>query len=316
MKLLSLADKFIIGFMIITGMAETGHLLMVFGHRPFSDAVRLFVAELAAGIVVCLALRLREKIRSTRPDSGKTHRFRIPGTAKKQDMTFMTAAAFLVFALFFLYQMMTVTSGGRLYRGGDMTVETVESILRTGNVYEINPLTGSAYTAGVPLRIKILGLPTLYALSCELTGISAWDTVTKYVPAIVLILGYMAFWSMAKALFPEGKNREKRMIFMAVAAFLLCVGDYAFGMDGYGLISCGYRGTTIRSAILLPYVFGLCLQHRWKTCALCVLAEACVVWTLYGMGSCLFIILGMGGIRLWQKRRADKQNLRAVGREV
>jgi len=313
MKLLSLADKFIIGFMIITGMAETGHLFMVFGHRPFSDAVKLILAEMAMGVLFCPALVLWKRMRG---DRRKQDGIRIIVGKRQKGVGTVTAAAFILFILCFLYQTMTITSGERLDRRGDMTVETVESILQTGSVYEINPLTGSAYNSGVPFRIRILGLPTLYALGCRLTGIPSWDLVTRYVPVIVLILGYLAFLSLAQGLFPDGKDRGKRMIFMAVVAFLLCVGDYAFGMDGYGLIGCGYRGTTIRSAILLPYVFGLCLKHRWKGCVLCVLAEACVVWTLYGMGSCLFITLGMGAVRFWQKQRADKQNLRAVGREV
>ena len=26
---------------------------------------------------------------------------------------------------------------------------------------------------------------------------------------------------------------------------------------------------------------------------LCILAEACIVWTLYGIGACLFVTMGM-----------------------
>ena len=32
---------------------------------------------------------------------------------------------------------------------------------------------------------------------------------------------------------------------------------------------------------------------KWILALLCVIAEACLVWTLYGMGACLFVIVGM-----------------------
>ena len=338
MKTFSLADKLIIGFIILLGMAEAGHLLMVFGHRPFSDVALLYGAGagvLAVGVAGCLVWRYASE-RGTHSSSARQGRGVRNGRRRKhagwgeergsltgKDITPVLAGACLVFGLLALYQFMTIASSNNIDRTGDMTVETVESILETGSAYEVNPLTGRAYTAGVPNRIRILGLPTFYAIICRVAdlctdavsgGGSHWELLTKWIPAAVLFLAYLAFWTVAKALFPEKKDREKRMIFMAITAAVLCVGDYAFGMEGFGLLYGGYRGVTIRAAILVPYTFGLTLRHRWKETALCVLAEACIVWTLYGMGVCLVVALGMGAIRLWQIRRGE--NLHIAGKEA
>jgi hypothetical protein len=84
---------------------------------------------------------------------------------------------------------------------------------------------------------------------------------------------------------------------------VFCVGDYLYGMDGFGLLHCGFRGVTIRSTVLVPYVFGLAMRRKWKAAVLGIVAEACIVWTLYGMGVCLLVVLGMAAVRIWQKGR-------------
>lgn len=310
MKGLSLADKCIITWIFMIGLAETGHLLMVFGNRPFSDAVVFFAAGICIGGCAC-GIRWWKKRRGR--ETGKGARRRAKPAKGDSGITAVYAAVLLVFVLLFLFQIMTIWSQDHTDRGGDQTIETVESILETGSVYAVDPLTGSAYTEGLPLRIRILGLPTLYAILCRLLGISAWKLLTKAVPTAVLLLGYMAYWILAKQLFPNRQERERRLLFLAIVAALICCGSYAFGMDGYGILYCGYRGTTIRSAILLPYTLALCLQHRWKQTLLCLLAEACIVWTLYGLGACLPVVCGMGAIRLWQIRRNG--SLHTVGEE-
>lgn len=347
MKTFSLADKLIIGFIVLLGMAEAGHLFMVFGHRPFSDAARLYgvgVGILAAGVAGYEIWRRVSAGDAHFSSAGQGRGVRNGRRKQHVVITPVLVGACLVFGLLALYQFMTIVSLNDIDRTGDMTVETVESILDTGSAYEVNPLTGRAYTAGVPNRIRILGLPTFYAIICRTAdlctgpatdsaaqnvleaqgvagednrsddGWSHWELLTKWIPAIVLFLSYLAFWTVAKALFPEKKDREKRMIFMAFIAVALCVGDYAFGMEGFGLLHGGYRGVTIRGAVLVPYTFGLTLRHKWKTTAVCVLAEGCIVWTLYGMGVCLAVILGMGAIRLWQIRRGE--NLHIAGKEA
>ncbi|MBR1855234.1 MAG: hypothetical protein IJ794_19185 [Lachnospiraceae bacterium] len=351
MKNGSLADKIIIGFLLMLGMAEIGHLLMVFGHRPFSDAVCCFVVEAivlvlgGAGVAIASARRTGRKAsgagsgKLSGARSGKASGTKAGGARKKwtkrghgragqgfsgKDITPRFAGIGLVFLLLVLFQVMTITSGEKLVIRGDQTIETVQSMLETDGIYMVNPLTGRPYTAGIPKRIQILGLPTFYGILCRLIGMIVRDELrgggvcetllVGWVPLAMLGLTYLAHWTVAKVLFPEEKDREKRMLFLAVVAAVFCVGNYAFGLDGFGLLYCGYRGVAIRNGILLPYTVGLMLRNKWKIAVFCILAEACIVWTLYGMGACLVVVVGMALVRMWIVKKRGV--LCAAGEEV
>lgn len=95
---------------------------------------------------------------------------------------------------------------------------------------------------------------------------------------------------------------------MVLVALLLWVGDYMYGMDGFGVQYAGFRGVSVRMAILLPYTFGLILRRKWKPVVLCILAEACIVWTLYGMGACLFVAVAMAVSGLLGKKLSACEN--------
>lgn len=303
-----MADRLITGLTVIVGMAESVHLGAVFAGYSFGKAVHFFAAECVfVGILSLGILLWMRHSRGKRQGTGQ----------RAQNRSVCTPFLFgvtMVFVLMILYQIVTILSRDSVYRTGDMTAETVESFLQSDGVYQVNPLTGEAYEAGVPLRVQILCLPTLYAVFCRMSGQGAVELVWKQVPLFVLLMSYLAFHSLAGALWTKEEDREKRMLFMAIVSVLFSVGDYLYGMDGFGLLHCGCRGVTIRGTILLPYVFSLTLRHRWKTVLFCILAEACVVWTLYGMGSCLLAALGMGAVRIWQIHR--NRGLRGAGKEV
>ena len=64
-------------------------------------------------------------------------------------------------------------------------------------------------------------------------------------------------------------------------------------MDGFGLLFSGWRGVTIRNLVLVPYAVSLSLRKMYLHALLCALAEACVLWTFYGLGVCVVVIAGI-----------------------
>ena len=82
-------------------------------------------------------------------------------------------------------------------------------------------------------------------------------------------------------------------------------------MDGFNVLFAGWRGVSIRNAVLIPYTVSLCIRKKYLHALLCVLAEACIVWTHYGLGACLVVILGMALIQFLcesrKKREEDEQ---------
>lgn len=272
----SVADSIVVGGLFVIGLAEAAHMGALVLGQSFSVCVKLFLTGLVlllflAGILVMIHRGKMEKFSSVRDKKSNKYIF--------------------VFALFVLLQILCLVTGQETYLTGDMTVEMVNTMLSTDTIYQINPMTGQAYILGIPMRLKILCLPTFYAILCELFGMSAVGVVWTVVPVLVLVGCYMAYFTVAKALFAE--EVQKRWVFMIVVAVILWLANSMYGLDGFGLQYAGFRGVSIRMAVLVPYTVGLVLRRKWLLVALCVLVEACTVWTFYGMGVCLLVALGM-----------------------
>lgn len=294
-----IADGILIGWILWIGLAEAAHLAAVFFGRSFSDAVVLFATAAAVSVLAVpgIVLYRRRRLRRDAEARREVRRRRLQRQMNYRPCTVFEAVLLLVFVLLVLYQLMTATASDAVYRTGDLTAETVESFLETDAVYQVNPLTGRPYEQGVPLRLKILCLPTFYGIICRVFGLTAAEVVWGIAPAAVLLGSYLAFYTLAGCFFPEEEEREKRWLFMLFAAALFCLGDYLYGMDGFGLLYSGFRGVAIRNGILVPYTFSLMLRRKEALAALCVLAEACIVWTLYGMGVCLLVVVLMTVVR-------------------
>lgn len=314
---MTFADSVIVGGMLVIGLAEVVHLWAVVSGQSFSRCVRFFLLGVFLLLLVAMLLIAVERIRRKK-DKGyakEAERLRIekamtqnrPNSQNSQNnQNSIERILYIIFGIMVLLQIILLVWRQERYLVGDMTVETVNSMLVTDTIYQVNPMTGRPYTLGIPMRLKILCLPTLYAILCEVFDKSAVYLVWNVVPVLVVVGSYLAFYTVAKALFPD--EHKKRGVFLVLVALLMWVGTNSYGMDGFGLQYAAYRGVSIRAGILLPYTFGLILRRKWKLVPLCILTEACIVWTLYGMGACLIVTLGMIGIGFLQKksRRAGR----------
>lgn len=284
----SRTDNFLTGGTILIGLAEAAHLWAVLTGQSLFGCTVLFGGLTAAAFLCSAAVLLADRSRNIKAEK-KSGKFQ--EAQKKRQVPGRVKMIYLLFAALVLYQVITIVAVGRISLQGDMTVETVNSFLAEDAMYQVNPMTGQAYELGIPLRLKILCLPSLYAMLCRISGLDAWTVVWTVVPVAVLAGSYCAYFGLAKSLFPH--DAWKRGIFLTAAALVFCVGDYMYGMDGFGLLHGGFRGTAIRAGILLPYTFDLCIRKKWRLIFLCILAEACIVWTFYGLGACLFVAVLM-----------------------
>ncbi len=290
------ADFFLTGWVALIGMAQASHLLAVFGRLSLQACTFLL-----GGAVICLTLAMGAvSFFAGRRGEGA------PGEAAPERAWKKRLLPVLLPALVFLTQAVFLLTQSGACLTGDMTLETVTSFLDTDGIYQVNPLTGAPYESGIPFRLKILCLPTFYSVLCRVFSAPPQTTVWQAVPCVTLVLSYGAFFCVGKALFPE--SRKRQACFLTVAALLLWAGSYAPGMDGFGLLYQGWRGETIRNAVLLPYLLSLCLRGKWKSVLLCIAAEACVVWTLYGAGACLFVAAGLAVSRqVWDRRKKQTE---------
>lgn len=277
----SLCDALLTGWIAVIGTAEAAHILAVFGRLSLTHCVALFGGLTVLQVLLSLAVWFWTRFRKG-AGSGKS-------SIEKPSLLFVFPALLLI------SQMAYILLAGGIYLSRDMTMETVVSFLYTDGIYQVNPLTGSVYEGGIPFRLEILCLPTLYSVLCRIFLLDPQTVVWLVTPCITLICCYGAFRCVGRSLFPESVKRQD--CFLAVVAALLWVGSYAFGMDGFGVLYSGWRGVVIRNAVLIPYLFSLCLRRKWKLIILCIAAEVCIVWTFYGAGACLLLTAGMTACR-------------------
>ena len=275
----SLTDFVVFLLIALIGAAEGAHLYAVLLHRAFSQCVPVFIAAAVAFLALLCGYFLWCKKRE-----GAVTGDRVKFSRKERLLL-------LLFGALVLSQILFAASGTWVYLKGDMTVETVGSFLETNAVYSVNPMTGSAYQGGIPMRLKVLCLPTLYGVLSRITGIRPEYLVWQIIPVFTLLFAYAAYSSLARSLFPE--EREKRLLFLVLVAILIWIGSYRYGMDGFGILYAGWRGVTLRNMILIPYALSLCLRKKYFLALACLAAEACIVWTLYGLGACLIVVAGV-----------------------
>lgn len=294
------ADALLTGELILTGLAVTAHVAAVFTGQSFSRCTVTFMGISGAALLLAAVLFLfyrlplphRERKHGKRPSA--VHEVRKPDSAEK----FLMGSFWILVTV----QMICVLWNAGMYISGDMTVETVGSFLRTDSIYQVDPMTGQAYMEGIPSRLKILCLPTLYGIFCRLSGLTPESVVTAAVPVWIFVSSYAAFSCVGKSLFPE--SRKKRYCFLIIIVILMWVGGSYHSLDGFGLLYCGYRGITIRNLVLIPYLISLCLRKKRGLILLCILAEACMVWTFYGAGACLLTAAGL--FLTERRRRSDR----------
>lgn len=291
-----IADSLLLGMIAVLGVVEAAHMCAVVTKLSFSVSVKILGGLIAFFSLAAIMLIL---VKYFRVGSGKD--LRKVGQRKflgklSEKFTFLS----VLFVLLVASQAVYIVAGGRIYLGGDMMVETVESFLYTDGIYQVNPLTGAAYQEGIPLRLEILCLPTLYGALSRMSGLTPRFVVWTLVPVMTLLLSYNAFFCLGRCLFPV--EQKKREAFLIVVALILWAGGYHYVMDGFGVLYSGFRGVVIRNLVLMPYLLSLCLRRRWLAVLLCVAAEACIVWTLYGAGVCLLASAAMAICGLTEHR--------------
>ena len=290
-----ISDILIGGSLIIIGLAEIAHLAGCLLGWSFLSVTDLLLAEIVIVVLAVLAAKwistrrvkktaamkyneTRSKLSENGTESGDAQN----GTEKKITWVLNGILTFLI-----LLQLLRIVTGDRAWLTGDMTLETVNTFLAENAIYSVNPLTGSAYASGLPFRLKILCLPTLYGVISRFSGIAPEVVVYRLIPCITLLLGYFAYGRLGKAIF-EGDSIKIRT-FLLLVGILFCTGAYMPGVDGFDLFYGGFRGVTIRAIVLVPYLIACLMDRKYFGVVLCILAEACMVWTLYGAGVCLLI---------------------------
>lgn len=289
-----ISDLLIRSCLIIIGLTEVAHLAGCLLGWSFLAVTELLLAEVVVAVLVLILSGL---------------------IAHKKAMTVSAIARKtvpVVLVFFILLQVLRILMRERVWTDGDMTLETVNTFLKENGIYTVDPLTGEPYTQGMSFRLKLLCLPTLYGTISRWSGMTPETVVYRLIPCLTLCMGYLAYGRLGAVLFDY--NRKKCNIFLIIVGILFCAGTYMPGVDGFDIFYGGFRGVTIRAAMLLPYLLSCLLERKYLGAVLCILAEACMVWTVYGAGVCLLVTVAWMVLRwLWTMcSRSDHKKTQAV----
>lgn len=289
------ADLYVTGLLLCIGAAEVSHLAGLFLGWQMGRVSLVWAGLSAVLMLLCVGIWWKFRAKGT---NGKPCHKALP----------------LVFVLLVLVQMLYVYCMQQVATPGDITLETVATFLQEDGIHKVNPLTGGAYVNPLSMRYKILCLPTLYASLCRLTGLLPEVLVYHIVPLLVLGGCYFVYYQLSELLFAD--HLGKRYTFLILVALLLWVMDGAVYLDGYGAMQAGYLGTSIRNLVLIPWTLTKALKKQWWYCVLCVLAEACICQTLWGLGFCLLITMCVVILHLCEEKiipnRKKKDSKEAV----
>lgn len=300
-----MTDAWIMGGMCCVGVAQALHLLGTFGHMSLSRLTLLWhvgivVLCILASIPVAMTWRRhRERFRLLPQNGGS---FVLPG----------------IFLLMVLLQVVYVYCMPAIIAPGDIMTETLRSFQAADGIYQVNPLTGQAYTQGMSMRYRILGLPTLYTFLSVSFSVDSGLLVQNLIPVVVIAGAYMAYYRLARLLF--GDDLKKKYLLLFLVSLVFWCGEGSVWLDGYAALHGAWLGTSIRNLILLPYALSLGLERdprrTWPGMVLCVLTEACVCRTFYGLGLCLFLLAVMAVLdRIGFGRLYRRLAARISGRE-
>ena len=283
------SDSYLLGFLLCIGCGELAHSAGMFGKLTLTKTGFLLSILLLVVTVVSFFISLYGYLKN----KGR-YPLRMVGES-------VTPVLPLVFIALFLVQVLFLYCMKPLVTAGDITLETVQSFLAQDGIYQVMPLTGMVSEQGMPLRYKILCLPTIYAIFSKGFGVEPELLVCNIVPIMVLGAAYLAYYRLSGTLFGEKKLR-RRFWFLLVVAFLFTFSDGAVFWDGYSALHGGYMGVAIRNLVLVPYTLSASLEGRWWKAILCILAEACIAWTFYGCGVCVVITLGILILEILEKK--------------
>lgn len=183
----------------------------------------------------------------------------------------------------------------------DAVYEITLGNVTSGSLMTVHPFLGTTTDASMPLRMQILGLSSFYSGLITISQQSPYMIMCKVVPVAVWVLSMLLYWAFAEKLF--GEDSDKRWLFMCMVAWIYLATSNSAGMIGQRVFYAGFSGETIRGALLIPYTVYVSWQKKWYLAVLAVLAEACLVWTTFGVGYCLLIAACMFLVHLWADRR-------------
>lgn len=199
-----------------------------------------------------------------------------------------------------------VSSGYSLNTESDETLETVVSFLEGGEMFSTDPLKGTPYSEGLPLRHKILCLPGMYAVLADAFKLSPEVLVFHIMPAFWFFAGICSICALSRSIYDHLLSKSSAQnrslpnasslntftseagifcsIFVIISLLFILGLNLSPYAQGFGIISSMWTGYAIRTWVLIPFMLSLLVRKKYIPALLPVLCEAFICRTQYGIG--------------------------------
>ena len=271
---------------VLLGCAEVAHVITIMTDRSLQTYTILCGVFSLAGLFVCAGIIwfLHFKLKKSQKLSEKS-------IYSPVVWIFAVLAGITIYRLF----------QGYVPSLEDAVYEIVIGNLESKKIMTEHPFMGGEMESAIPMRFQILGLSSLYSALITFSQQSQYMIMCKIVPLCVWCFSLLVYWMFAKDLF--GENIHKKWMFVTCIATIYLLTGESTGFLGNRLFYAGFSGETIRGLVLMPYTLYVCLHKKWILAVVAILAEACLVWTTYGIGYCAWIALCMFVVHLLLDRR-------------
>lgn len=281
----SIPDTYLYGVMTLFITSGGVQLLLILREGPFSDYEKwypliLLLFALAGIVLTVLDLRKEKTEKSLRERLHSLSRSLLPDR-ESRIFGALTVAVLLLCGLRILTGTPDLT--------GDFTLETVNTTLATDRIYAYNSLTGQVIEAGMPIRQQILTMPFFLAFLSHVFRVDAAVLLYQIIPCYVLALAVLVYSRWGAILFPKQTGRQFGFLF--VIGILLLAGDYARLAPAALILHQGFTGNALCAGVIIPFAICQCMRKKWLPAILCAGAELFLIWTTYGLGYCVWVVL-------------------------
>ncbi|MBE5847836.1 MAG: hypothetical protein E7300_09200 [Lachnospiraceae bacterium] len=133
----------------------------------------------------------------------------------------------------------------------DTMGETIWTMVLSGRVFEINPVTGSALQTGMYPLYKLASLPLFYAMLFQQAGIPMEMFLFLMIPIWVICIHMVVVYRWGSELFQT--QIGKRHWFLVFYGIMLAVGDGSHVGFPYLLLHRGWTGEAMAYAFAVPF---------------------------------------------------------------
>lgn len=278
-------DIYVCGVMTMFVISGVLHLFVMLTNNSFSYYLKMypiivFTMAIIGAVLIVFDVKKNKAENSVKP--------RITGFGS----AWLKNGELLMFGVLNLVVMLLCVT--RIVTGepdvtGDFTLETIRTTLQTDSIYQYNSFTGKLIEEGMPIRQQILTLPFFQLFLSDFFCVEIKTVLYKIFPCFVFFWGVLVYSRLAEILF--AKQKERQLLFVFIVNFMMLVGDYARMTPAALVIHQGFTGYAICAHVIIPFAICLSMNRKWLMACVCVAAEMFLIWTTYGLGYSVLVII-------------------------